>query len=110
MPVLTSRWHLVWSKNPLSARNLKELTVCGALAASSAIGMLPQVVLSVKVYFALLSMVTAGSFFHCSLPGLPGAASSHGSGALLLAAAEGLAEEADASVLSFLPDETRPPA
>ncbi len=46
MPWSTSRWHLLWSKNFSPARNAKELTVCGALAASSSMPMAPQVVCS----------------------------------------------------------------
>ena len=61
MPLVVSRWHLVSSKKPLSARNLKELTVCGVFAASIARAIVPRLVLSVKVYFAFLLTFIAGS-------------------------------------------------
>src|SRR5882757_3299701 len=92
MPLVVSRWHLVWSKKPLSARNLKEFAVSGAFAASSAIGMVPQVVWSVKVYFAVLSIVIAGAVFHCAVPTLPAAGLAHGSATFALALALALAD------------------
>src|SRR4051794_14228798 len=101
MPLVVSRWQRVWSKKPLSARNLNEFTVAGAFAASSAIGMAPQVVCSVKVYFAVLSIVEAGAFFHVAVPGLPAAGLPHGSGTWVGAAAEALGVAAAASSFFF---------
>src|SRR3954464_4761746 len=83
MPLVVSRWHLVWSKKPLFARKSNEFTVCGAADAFSAMSIFPQVVARSRGYFADLSMDSAGSFFQVCVSTLPGAAFSHGSGALL---------------------------
>src|SRR3954447_18169870 len=90
MPLVVSRWHLVWSKKPLFARKSNEFTVCGAAEAFSAMSIFPQVVARSRVYFADLSMDSAGSFFHVCVLTLPAAALSHGSGALLVGAALGV--------------------
>src|SRR5690242_19543234 len=83
MPWVVSRWHFVWSRYRLLTRKLNEFTVRGVFAASMAIEMSPQVVCRSIVYFAVLSMVTAGSFLYVSSLTLPAAGFSHGSGALL---------------------------
>src|ERR1044072_1771982 len=83
MPWGVSRWHFVWSRYPLLTRKLNEFTVCGVFAASMGIGMSPQVVWRSIVYFAVLSMVIAGSFLYESFSTLPAAGFSQGSGALL---------------------------
>src|SRR5687767_14081691 len=82
MPVSVSRWHLEWSKKAFPARKLKELTVCGAADAFSAMSMSPHVVASFIVYFADLSMVSSGSFFQVAVLTFPAAGFSHGSVAL----------------------------
>ncbi|GEK03637.1 hypothetical protein TNCT1_59130 [Streptomyces sp. 1-11] len=73
--------------------------MCGAADAFSDMSMSPHVVASVIVYFAEVSIVTAGSFFQLSFFTEPAAGFSHGSGALLLGEALG---DASAPALVFL--------
>src|SRR4051794_3081570 len=73
MPLVVSRWQVTWSKKCCAARKAKELTVCGALAASSFTVTAPQLVFSVMVYAAVVLMVMAGSVFHCLDVGVPAA-------------------------------------
>src|SRR5919106_1766902 len=93
MPLVVSRWHLVWSKKPLPARKLNEFTVCGAADVFIAMSISPHVVASCIVYFADSSMVIAGSFFQVSDLTLPAAGCWHGSDALGDACALGLVSE-----------------
>ena len=92
----------MWSKKPLPARKLKEFTVCGAAFALSAMPMSPQVVESVIVYFADLSIATAGSFFQVCVFTDPAAGFSHGSFAALGAADGDVCELAAAFLSSSL--------
>src|SRR5215467_7991693 len=81
MPAVVSRWHGLWSKNFWPARNTKELTVCGACAARSVSVSAPQLVVSIAVYEACGSMLSAGSAVKCAVDGLPAAGLWHGLGA-----------------------------